>query len=72
MARLIQHHTKKVTTCNDGLEGLRAFQAARPPFDLVFVDYNMPQLDGLGLVHAIRAHEQSTASTTPCTIICTI
>jgi two-component system chemotaxis response regulator CheY len=38
----------------DGEEGLR--QMLTRPFTLVISDYNMPKLDGLGLLRAIRAH----------------
>lgn len=39
----------------DGEEGLR-FMLTKPP-QLVISDFNMPKLDGLGLLRAIRAHE---------------
>ena len=38
----------------DGEEGLRALISA--PCNLVITDFNMPKLDGLGLLRAIRAH----------------
>lgn len=38
----------------DGEEGLRHLLAR--PIHLVISDYNMPKLDGLGLLRAIRAH----------------
>lgn len=38
----------------DGEEALRALLAA--PCNLVITDFNMPKLDGLGLLRAIRAH----------------
>lgn len=38
----------------DGEEGLRAL--LERPANLVISDYNMPKLDGLGLLRAIRAH----------------
>ena len=39
----------------DGEEGLR--QLLTRPFQLVISDFNMPKLDGLGLLRAVRAHE---------------
>jgi len=38
----------------DGEEGLR--QMLTRPFHLVISDYNMPKLDGLGLLRAVRSH----------------
>ena len=40
----------------DGEDGLRQLLSA--PVNLVISDYNMPQLDGLGLLRAIRATPQ--------------
>ena len=37
----------------DGLEGLAAVREHRP--DLVLLDYNMPVLDGLGMLRELRA-----------------
>lgn len=38
----------------DGEEGLRQLLVGK--FNLVITDFNMPKLDGLGLLRAIRAH----------------
>ena len=39
----------------DGEAGLRAMMTPQPP-KLVISDFNMPKLDGLGLLRAIRSH----------------
>ena len=43
---------KDIRECADGEDGLRAIKA-----HLIISDYNMPRLDGLGLLRAVRAHE---------------
>jgi len=40
----------------DGEDGLRIMLGASPP-KLIISDFNMPKLDGLGLLRAVRAHE---------------
>jgi two-component system chemotaxis response regulator CheY len=44
----------EVREAPDGEEGLKALLVA--PVNLVITDFNMPKLDGLGLLRAIRAH----------------
>jgi two-component system chemotaxis response regulator CheY len=45
---------KTVHEAVDGEEGLR--QMLSRPIGLVISDFNMPKLDGLGLLRAVRAH----------------
>jgi two-component system chemotaxis response regulator CheY len=51
-----------ICDASDGEEGLRIMLGPMPP-KLIISDYNMPKLDGLGLLRAVRAHEpiRSTA-----------
>lgn len=42
----------EVVTANDGVEGVDAFQDAEA--DVVITDINMPNLDGFGVITAIR------------------
>ncbi|HVP28386.1 MAG TPA: response regulator [Myxococcota bacterium] len=43
----------EIVEANDGLEGLRRLTAE--PFDIALVDLQMPVMDGLKLIQAIRA-----------------
>ena len=45
---------QNIDEAGDGEQGLRALIAR--PAQLVITDFNMPKLDGLGLLRAIRAH----------------
>src|SRR5579872_4869197 len=46
----------EVAEASDGLDGLKRLATGR--FDLIFVDVNMPVLDGLKLLRRIRASEE--------------
>ena len=46
---------KDIRECADGEDGLRAMLTSKA--HLIISDYNMPRLDGLGLLRAVRAHE---------------
>ena len=45
---------KNINEAPDGEEGLRHMLSR--PYQLEISDYNMPKLDGLGLLRAIRSH----------------
>ncbi len=55
---LVQHGAHQATSAGDGNEALELLR--RDPFDLVITDLVMPQLDGLGLVEALRQHHPHT------------
>jgi two-component system chemotaxis response regulator CheY len=48
----VRRHGAEVTEAGDGLEALKLLQQAR--FDLMFVDVNMPVLDGMKLIKRVR------------------
>ena len=51
---------KDVMEANDGEEALR--QIVTRGANLVITDFNMPKMDGLGLLRAIRAHPPSRST----------
>jgi two-component system chemotaxis response regulator CheY len=51
----------EVAEALNGLEGLE--QLLRAPFDLMIVDVNMPQMDGLSFLHAVRAKSLPLSAT---------
>lgn len=51
---LQQLGVRDIEDAGDGEDGFRALLAR--PANLVVSDFNMPKLDGLGLLRAIRAH----------------
>ena len=51
----------------DGLEALKAIAENGGPFDLMLVDWNMPNMDGLTLVQKVR----ETNKTTPIIMVTT-
>jgi CheY-like chemotaxis protein len=71
MERVARKYTNRVTACEDGSKALEKFKQADPPYDLVLVDYNMPILDGLGLIRAIREYEQTKGQPNSTKILCT-
>lgn len=57
LRRAIEGSGMQVTTADDGILGVSAFQEAT--FDAVITDINMPNLDGFGVIEAIRGGERN-------------
>ncbi len=60
LVELFRPYDCRVLQARDGVEGLAAIREHRP--DLVLLDYNMPVLDGLGLLRELR-NDPSVART---------
>ena len=59
-----------VGSAKEGLAALRAAQAANKPFDMVLLDYQMPDMDGLGFLRTVRA--ESVIKDTKCIVLSSI
>jgi signal transduction histidine kinase/DNA-binding response OmpR family regulator len=62
-ARLMEKQGHSVEVTSNGLEALAAF--TRETFDLIFMDVQMPVMNGYDATHAIRAAEQGTGRHIP-------
>ena len=54
LARLLGGLGMEVTEAGDGMEALEALGAGRP-YEIAFIDWYMPKLNGLDLVRRVRA-----------------
>ncbi len=62
-ARLLEKHGHRVAVARNGREALE--QIGEQPFDLVLMDVQMPELDGLEATVAIRERERTTGGHLP-------
>jgi signal transduction histidine kinase/DNA-binding response OmpR family regulator len=62
-ARLLQKQGHSVEIANNGVEALSAWE--RQEFDLILMDVQMPEMDGLETTAAIRQREQTSGAHVP-------
>ena len=60
LARTLKEIGFEVTEAGHGLEALERLRTSGP-FDLALVDWNMPEMDGLTFVTAVRTGQLATA-----------
>jgi signal transduction histidine kinase/HPt (histidine-containing phosphotransfer) domain-containing protein len=58
---------QSVASAQAGLQAVRAAVADGTPFDLVLLDYQMPDMDGMGFLRALRA--DLSIANTPCVVL---
>jgi signal transduction histidine kinase/HPt (histidine-containing phosphotransfer) domain-containing protein len=58
---------QSVASAQAGLQAMREAAADSAPFDLVLLDYQMPDMDGMGFLRALRA--ESAIADTPCVVL---
>jgi len=54
---LLSNESARVTVANNGHLGVAAVLAAKPPFDAVLMDIQMPDIDGYAATAEIRRHD---------------
>jgi PAS domain S-box-containing protein len=62
VSRVLEKRGHAVVAVGNGREAVRAIANAAQPFDLVLMDVQMPELDGLSATSQIRLREQSSGA----------
>lgn len=54
LVALLQDFSKNLSIASDGEEALQCYKMSPYQYDILFVDINLPKLNGLDLIHKIR------------------
>lgn len=57
VAFIMKKEGMKVTTAEDGLDGLEKLYSAKDRIDLVICDVNMPRMDGFTFIRTVREQD---------------
>jgi signal transduction histidine kinase/DNA-binding response OmpR family regulator len=61
-ARIVDYWGMHATLSSSGREALSVL-ASQPPFDLILLDYHMPEMDGIAVAREIRSHPRYAPAT---------
>ncbi len=65
--RLLKRYGMNTVTAQSGREALNL--TGNDKFDMIFIDYMMPEMDGIDTLKEIRAHNSQWCKTVPCIVL---